>query len=152
MTRGILDGSWGKSKDEVIGTCSFWSVSNIPATIEITTTGSTVETTVDDSLLFDLKSLKLKSTRASKRATEMHAIDHIDNCQLIYEVSKDDVQFVRDGEDAYISAKLYALPDDETIGVGCDGFVNSHLWLFQVSEEREKDQEKGQGDEPEKRE
>ena len=112
MTRGILDGTWGKSKDEVIGSCSFWSVTNIPATIEITTPESKDEPIVDDSLLFDLKSLKFKSARSSKKAIKMHAIDHIDNCQLIYEISKDDVQFIRDGEDAYISAKLTAIPDD----------------------------------------
>ena len=92
--RGTLEGTWGESKGETIGNCSFYSFSKIPATIEISTTGTKVEKVEDDTLLFDLNTLKFKSRKDPKKAIEMNAIEHVESCQLIYLISKEDVQFI----------------------------------------------------------
>ena len=88
FTRGISDGTWGKSKDEDIGNCSFRAISRIPATIELTIAGTKIE---DATLRFNYKTLKLRSERDQKKGIEMQAIGHVDSCDLIYFISASDV-------------------------------------------------------------
>ena len=69
----------------------------------------------------DMKSMTFTSDK-SKEGINMETIEHLDNCQLMYLLSHQDVQFFRNGEDSYVQAKLISSPDDDANGNG-DGYV-----------------------------
>ena len=69
---------------------------------------------------------------------EFYSVEHLDNSQLKYFIKEGDCIFVRNKDDAYVQAKLVGIEDEDQTGNG-DGFVDTELNLYLVSEKSQKD-------------
>ena len=133
--RGIFEGTWGTTPDEEKGTCSFKTISTYDAKVKLIYTKDNSE--VEDTMQMDMNTLKFTTKRGTDKGINLSTIEHLDNCQIAYLLTHKDAAFVRHGEEAYVQAKMISSPDDDTGGNG-DGYVDTKLQLYRVSEARKK--------------
>ena len=132
--RGIFEGTWGTTPDEEKGTCSFKTISTYDAKVKLIYTKDNSE--VEDTMRMDMNTLKFTSKKYDK-GINLSTIEHLDNCQIAYLLTHKDAAFVRHGEEAFVQAKMISSPDDDNQGNG-DGYVDTKLQLYRVSEVRKK--------------
>ena len=71
--------------------------------MKVTTINGQKEEEVENyKVIVNMDTMKLESVDSVKKGIAMTSIDNRDSCNLLYYICKEDVQFIRDGDNAYI--------------------------------------------------
>ena len=89
----------------------------------------------------DFRSKEILQAPGHEKNVNFYARDAVDQAKLCFFILQPDATFVRDGDDAYVQAKLNSIGEEDANSNG-QGVAESVVVLYKVSEGKEEETKK----------